>query len=374
MADTKKYLDLEGLSYFSEKIDDKYIDKNKYVINDEIDEMFKNFEGNISETDHYEFKVENDKVILINKDTLEEYNLPLDFSKEFELLDDKVENNLTANRITPLFDSTIGNGIVVETIGTPKFISSENFSNYAQYNINTEGWYSFIRIHSKKNIVITDNFSISGTNTYIVPKKGSNYVDVAVDFGVTAESKIIVINWGEEQETFVFKATDLAIRNLDYRVTFYLYDIADYTEWEYALTTDETFVNNKKYYIKNGNNYELATVTPEETVAENTYYNHSKVIFKNFTKNVSYCCDYIDCPIEIYLPEVDDENYGAWFEIQTELDTARSITIIPSDNTKVSGTGVANPKAGINIINFQFHKPTKTWLPTVTNWALSQNT
>ena len=42
-------------------------------------------------------------------------------------------------------------------------------------------------------------------------------MDVAVRFDVAAQAKAVTVNWGTHSETFVFKATDLAVRNLDYR-------------------------------------------------------------------------------------------------------------------------------------------------------------
>lgn len=358
MADEKKYLDLQGLSYFSNKLKETYVDQKNYTSNEEIDELFSNFDGNISSTEHYELKVENNEVILINKTTLEEYKLPLE--KE--------------NRVISLSNKTkiSSDAVLIETVGSPEYIEEKDLILYQDYGLTSPGWYVFAKINAKKDTKVTGGYSVSGVEGYKQPTIGDTSIDVAIKFDVVAESQLVTINWGEYSENFVFKSTDLAIRNLDYRVTFYLYSIDDYTTWEYKFTEDTTFVNGRKYYIKNDEEYTLAEVTAGAEVPANTYYIHSGVIFKDFVKNVSYCCDYIDCPVTIYLPEVDDENYGAWFEVQTEFDTARSITIIPSEGTKVSGNGVANPKAGIDIINFQFHKPTKTWLPTVTNWALSK--
>ena len=125
-------------------------------------------------------------------------------------------------------------------------------------------------------------------------------------FGVTAMSQAVTVGWdGQRAETFVFRATDLAVRNLDYRTTFYLYDLAPFVTWTYALTTDATFVANKNYYTKDGDTYTLAEVTAGAAVPADTYYTHSKVRFEGMTRNVTYKFDeIIDCPIEIALPVV----------------------------------------------------------------------
>lgn len=360
MIDTKKYLDLEGLSHYSEKVKETFLSKDRHLSKEEIDTLFDNFDGNISASDFYELKVENGEIILKNKTTLEEYKLSLEEGT------DRVVSLSAKTAIAP-------GANIIETVGSPEYLEESDLSSYSEYGLTSPGWYVFAKINAKKETEVTSGFSINGVEGYKTPSVGDTSVDIAIKFDVLAESQLVTINWGKFTENFIFKSTDLAIRNLDYRVTFYLYSIDDYTTWEYALTTDTTFKSTQKYYTKNGDTYTLAEVTADAEVPADTYYVHSNVIFKGFTKNISYYCDYIDCPVTIYLPDVDDENYGAWFEIQTQFDIARSITIIPGENTKVSGKGVASPKAGINIINFQFHKPTKTWLPTVTNWAVSAN-
>lgn len=360
MVDNKKYLDLEGLSHYSEKVKETFLAQDHNLTQEEIDTLFENFDGSLSVIEGYELKVENGEIILTSKETSQRYKLAIEEEK------DRIISLSSQTKIAP-------EAILIETIGAPEYVEEKDLASYSDYNLTTPGWYVFARIKSKKGISITNGFSIEGVEGYKTPAVGATSVDVAVKFDVLAESQLVAINWGESTETFLFKSTDLATRNLDYRVTFYLYNIDDYTTWEYKLTTDSTFTDNQKYYTKNGSEYILAEVTTGESIPENTYYIHSGITFKDFVKNVSYCCDYIDCPVTIYLPEVDDENYGAWFEVQTQFDAARSITIIPSANTRVSGNGVQTPKAGINIINFQFHKPTRTWLPTITNWALSSN-
>lgn len=160
-------------------------------------------------------------------------------------------------------DSTRLVGNVVEAVGNPTYVSDP--TQYAAYGLTDTGWYVFARIIGSGDVTVTDDTTVTGAAGYIATA-GNEYVDVAVRFEVASVSKVVTITWTENAEdTFIFKATDLAIRNLDYRVTFYVYDADDYVTWEYALTTDQTFQAGKNYYTKDENDvYTLAEV---QTVA-----------------------------------------------------------------------------------------------------------
>ncbi len=165
-------------------------------------------------------------------------------------------------RVTTL-DDTYLTEHVIEAVGNPVYVSDDALEQYAQYNITKSGWYVIARIAPKPGVTASDAV-VEGASGVVL---AADHVDVAIEFEVASVSKVVRITWGGETEIFVFKATDLAIRNLDYRVTFYLYDIAPYTTWEYALTTDATFAADKYYYTKDEDeNYTLAEVTAGETV------------------------------------------------------------------------------------------------------------
>lgn len=169
-------------------------------------------------------------------------------------------------RVTSLDETALASMAVIEAIGDPVYV--EDVTAYEAYGITKKGWYVFARIAVKPGVTMADTV-VSGSAGFIV---GDGYVDVAVQFEVAAFSQMIIVNWNADvNETFVFKATDLAVNNLDYRVTFYVYDIEDpdhnCATWEYALTTDTTFSADKYYYTKNENDvYTLAEVTAGETV------------------------------------------------------------------------------------------------------------
>lgn len=289
-------------------------------------------------------------------------------SKEYA--DKAVKAAVKSNRAESLDPGSTLEKNIIDTVGLPLYVSEEMMSEYEEYGIEEVGWYVFARIAAEDGVAVGAGFEVTGAAGYKEPEEGATSVDVAIKFGVTAESQVVTVNWGDTEEIFVFRATDLAIRNLDYRVTFYLYDISDYATWTYKLTTDTTFKSGTKYFTKDGDVYTPAEVTVGQSVTANTYYVHQSLTLQGFVRNISYSLDEVDCPVTIHLPEVADDLYGAWFELQTNFKAQYSVTLVAPTGARVSGNGVQTPKAGIDIINLMYHKPTKTWLPTVTNWAV----
>lgn len=427
-------------------------------------------------------------------------------------------------RITSLTETPLAAGLIVESVGIPIYV--DDVSDYSAYGLTETGWYALARIKPKDGSVVSSEISIEGATGYIATA-GEDHIDVAVKFDVAAESQSVSIDWGTYEEIIVFKATDLAVRNLDYRSTYYVYDIAPYTTWtfavssdtdfvdgthyytksgdtyteatclyyeqtiSYALTADTTFVADKEYYTESegtytlaevtegetvtentyyeqsisytrtedttfsdgktyytkdgstyteatvtagddvpaiviyyeqeisyaltedtafvdgtdyytesGGEYTLATVTAGETVAENTYYVqsvtytrtedtaiaegktyyttdgttyteavvtagdaitdyyvHSKVSFEGMIRNVTYKLDtIIDCPIEIVLPEIPDDGYGAWFEISMRYKAQYSATLVPpSDDVKIATDTTPSQTKGINTLDLHYN-------------------
>lgn len=168
-------------------------------------------------------------------------------------------------------DNTILSVCPIVAHGIPVYIDETKIDDYAEWGITEYGWYAFAKILGKtEDVLVTDATTITGASGYKA-EVGNNYVEVAISFEVAAMSKIITVAWTEDNvETFHFSPTDLAIRNLDYRVTFYVYDIEDpdhnYAHWEYTPATDAKFVADKRYYTKDGDTYTLAEVTADEDV------------------------------------------------------------------------------------------------------------
>lgn len=181
------------------------------------------------------------------------------------------------DRIQSLDNTMLANGSVIEVIGIPRYL--EDVTAYTAYGLTESGWYCFARITSRDGSKVDANTTVTGDAGHIM-LEGAEYIDVAVKFDVAAMKQRVVIDWGTYEDDIVFSASDLAIRNLDYRVTMYLYDISPYTTWEYAFTADTAFVADKKYFVKDGNAYEAAEVqtvayqlTADETFQEGkTYY------------------------------------------------------------------------------------------------------
>lgn len=163
-------------------------------------------------------------------------------------------------------------GTIINAVGIPVYV--DDVTAYEDYGITETGWYVFARIFGRGDTKVTEDTTVTGAAGSIVTV-GAEYVDLAVCFEVAAMSSIVTISWGDETDRLIFNAPDLAVRNLDYRTTFYVYDIAPFATWEYALTTDETFVADKKYYTLADDVYTLAEVTAGEAVP--AYYTKSEV-------------------------------------------------------------------------------------------------
>lgn len=200
-----------------------------------------------------------------------------------DALEGFVQQRSNSSMVTSL-DSTELAGHVIEAVGIPAYVS--DVSGYSDYGITETGWYVFARITGNGEKVGSGT-TVTGAAGYIATV-GSDHIDVAVRFEVAAESKAVTVHWKAGVEfQFIFKATDLAIRNLDYRVTFYVYDISHFTTWEYALTTDTTIVADKAYYEEQDDEYILSDINPltyaltEDAVfqAGKTYYTLAEGVY-----------------------------------------------------------------------------------------------
>ena len=282
------------------------------------------------------------------------------------------------NRIHTLDATTLMAGAWIEAEGVPIYVDDVTDEDYAAYNLTDTGWYVFARIDAPEGSAVTANTTVTGAKAIITPE--AEYVDVAVRFDVAAETVEVVIDWdaGEDDnvtERFFFKATDLAVRNLDYRTTFYVYDLAPFVTWQYAVTTDataaegkkyytneyaltedETFVDGKTYYTYNGTAYTAATVTAGDAIPP-VYYNHSKCIIQGMTRNITYRLDaIIDCPQEVVLPDVEDDTHGCWFEFQLRHSGSFSMTLTVPEGVKIATEHTQAESAGFNLIDLHYMK------------------
>lgn len=370
---------------------------------------------------------------------------------------DQIVTQFSASRVTSL-DTTVfeqGNGI--DVAGIPTFV--EDVAQYVAYGLTEPGWYIFARIKAPNGVtvtrwtVISSEVVSSGRYVFVAAyEAGDDHIDIAVKFDVAAVSRKVTIGWNPYMpgmsETFVFRASDLAVRNLDYRTTFYVYDIDEFATWtmgvtadtafkegktyyilnddeytpaevtaedvipvyyvdRYALTEDETFAEGKTYYTFDGSAYSEATVTAGGTVPANiyyehayvrtedaafvsgktyytvsegeytaaevtagedippAYYEHTKLTFEGMTRNVTYRFNQlVDAPIEIIMPEIEDDGYGAWFEIQMQYDTSHSCTLVmPSDDVKAGTAQTQSQTKGINVMDLHYTNVNgrKTW-------------
>ena len=162
----------------------------------------------------------------------------------------------------------------VDAVGIPTYVS--DVSAYEDYGITETGWYCFVRIKAKDGAKVTSATVVEGAAGSIVTV-GEDHVDVAVRFEVAALSQTVTVTWAEgNAEAFVMAAPDLAVRNLDYRTTFYIYDLAPFVTWEYALTTDERFAEKKTYFTLEDGEYE--PVDPTSYVVGDPATYHTRVV------------------------------------------------------------------------------------------------
>jgi len=302
-------------------------------------------------------------------------------------------------RITALANSEVANESIIEAVGIPIYLN--DFTDYSAYGLSEAGWYVFGRVNARPGDAVTAETTVEGAAGYI-SEVGETHIDLAIRFGVTAASQRVTISWGNSIDTYVFKATDLAIRNLDYRTTFYIYDAAPYVTWTYALETSATFESGIHYYTKNGDVYSQADVPQgnagadanvpayyilvDETYTQATgvfesgvtyytkvnndyaeaevtvgdpipaYYKHSKVTISGLARNITYRLnDLIDCPMEFILPNIEDETHGCWFEIRCRHAGEYSMTLVPpSSDVKVATEHTQKETAGINVIDLHY--------------------
>lgn len=196
--------------------------------------------------------------------------------------DDKAEmvdyTKAALERVTTLDNTRLAGLSVIEAAGIPVYVS--DVAAYEEYGLTKTGWYVFARIAAKPGVTVTDTTTVEGAEGYFL---GEDHVNAAIRFEVAAVSQVVLVNWnGEDEEVFVFKATDLAVRNLDYRVTFYVYDVDEFATWEFGLTEDATFVGTEYYILEDGA-YVRAAVKANDAVPADTYYVHSYVLTEDTT-------------------------------------------------------------------------------------------
>lgn len=296
-------------------------------------------------------------------------------------------------RITPLAGEDLTEN-AIDAIGIPVYVA--DISEYENYGITETGWYIFARITAKAGVTVTAATAVEGA-AGVISTVGENHIDIAVRFETASYAQKVIIDWGSCTETFVFRANDLAIRNLDYRVTFYVYDADPFAKWDYTFAADAAFVSGKNYFVREGEAYSKAEVTAGDpvpayytlsdetytqvsgtfeagveyytksgtgyTAAEVTvgdpipaYFVHTRVTIEGLTKNITYRLnETVDCPMTFVLPEIDDETHGAWYEIRCRHAGAYSMTLVPpSSDVKVATEHTQAETAGLNMINLHY--------------------
>ena len=189
-------------------------------------------------------------------------------------LDGAIASQVHNARVISLTGTQLASGSVIEAVGIPTYVS--DVTQYAPYGITETGWYIFARVLTKSGEAIEAGVTVDGADGAIITA-GNDHVDIAVRFEVASMSKPVTINWGTYTETYIFKATDLAVRNLDYRTTYYVYDLAPYATWVYRRSADLVF-SGTKYYVMDNGEYVQAAVKARTPIPADTYYTHSYVM------------------------------------------------------------------------------------------------
>ena len=226
-----------------------------------------------------------------------------------------------AIRVTSLDTTELACGTLIEALGTPVYV--DDVADYPAYNLSATGWYIFARIAAKTGTTVSAGTSVTGAAGYVATV-GAAYVDVAVKFGVAAVSQTVTVDWGTVEESFVFKATDLAVRNLDYRTTFYVYDAAPYVTWEYKPNTDAAFVGTE-YYVLSSGSYVRAAVKAFDPVPADTYYTHAYVLTadETFVSGKTYYTKSGDVYTEAEVTAGEAVTANTYYEDQYTLTTDR---------------------------------------------------
>ena len=247
-----------------------------------------------------------------------------------------------ASRVSSLTDVKMATNNVIQVAGLSHYY--EDVTEFSAYGLDAPGWYSFARIKAPAGVTVTSETKVEGPAGYIATV-GADYIDVAIKFATSALGVLVVINWGETEEFFLFKDTDLAIRNLDYRVTFYVYDADEFATWNYRLatgsfaagtnyyvkkdgvytpaevtageaipagyyvqepayelTTDANFVGGTVYYIKQGDEYVKANVDVGDPVAADTYYVQTTVYVRTEDETFAEGTTYYTLEEDVYTP------------------------------------------------------------------------
>lgn len=197
-----------------------------------------------------------------------------------------IADEITGSRVTSLDGTRLAESMVVDTVGIPTYV--DDVTDYAEYGITETGWYVFARLAAKAGTLVTAETTVTGAAGYI-KTVGADHVDVAVRFEVAATSQPVTVNWGTSLDAYIFRADDLAIRNLDYRTTFYVYDISDYATWSYKRSADQVYVGTK-YYTESEGEWSQVAVKALEPIPADTYHTHAYVVTtdETFQNGVTY--------------------------------------------------------------------------------------
>ena len=239
---------------------------------------------------------------------------------------------------------------VVEVLGRPTYVS--DVTDYSEYRLTETGWYAFARITAQEGVLVTAETTVDGAEGYVA-EVGEDHVDVAVKFDFAAQAVAVTIDWGAYEEAITFRATDMAVANLNEATGIHVPDAADVVTWTYALTEDAAFVEGKAYYTEDDGVYTLDdSWTAGDAVTANTYFERTKATFSGMEPNMVYALsDPVGCPIEIEMPAISSGGgMNIWYGLRLLYTDELTVTVTPSDQGDeiLSTSGDFTLEAGIN--------------------------
>ena len=104
-------------------------------------------------------------------------------------------------RILGMNQTDTADGMIVEVIGIPPYISEEELVHYSDYNLTEEGWYAFSRIMAPAGVTVTAETTGEGATGYSATA-GEDFVDIAVKFEAADDA---IRNLSEEKREYLRK-------------------------------------------------------------------------------------------------------------------------------------------------------------------------
>lgn len=231
--------------------------------------------------------------------------------------------SVACNRSYPANVSLIADNNVYDVSGVPQYLTTEMAQLYTGKIDAESGWYWFGGVIAPNGMKVEKQaFQFYGSKDAMLhgqPNDGDDRITVAIRFDALGSPVGFHVKWNstmQNADPFTFRCTDLAIRNLDYKTTYYVYNLEPY-----AVVTDE------------------------------------KVTFEGMTPNVTYQYkERLSKPVEIILPDIEDEDgHGVWLELQLYFTGVFSCTLVPPEGVVIKKAPTPTIASGYNVLDLMYY-------------------